>query len=85
MGMIKRKNGRFLNVERKIYNGTEIIEIREYIVESEKVIPTKKGINVSIEYLDAILRELFRISERKMKERTYSNSEQVKGDTYAEK
>ncbi len=85
MGMIKRKNGRFLNVERKIYNGTEIIEIREYIVESEKVIPTKKGINVSIEYLDAILRELFHISERKMKERTYSNSEQVKGDTYAEK
>jgi len=40
---------------------------------------------VSIEYLDAILRELFHISERKMKERTYSNSEQVKGDTYAEK
>lgn len=84
MGMIQKKNGRFLNVERKIYNATEILEIREYIVEGEKIIPTRKGINVSIEYLDSILRELFRISEWKMKEKTYFNSGKSKGDTYGE-
>ncbi len=59
MAKIKKTDGKLINVEKKIFNGTEIIEIREYVIDDNgKSIPTKKGINISSKYLQDLLKKL---------------------------
>jgi len=65
MAKIKKSDGKLINVEKKIFNGTEIIEIREYVMDdSGNIIPTRKGINISSKYLKDLIRELAQISDR---------------------
>lgn len=69
MATIKKSDGKLINVEKKIFNGTEIVEIREYVInDNGKSIPTRKGININSKYLKdcvrARFRELMQMSDR---------------------